>query len=80
MYQARDTKLDRADPDLKQRFEREAKTISSLNHAHICAVHDIGTQQPSTHPVSACPSRVLASPSGTDTLWKGESRGRVKAA
>ena len=54
--QARDTRLDRtvaikvlpehvaADPDLKQRFEREAKTISSLNHPHICTLHDIGTQ------------------------------------
>ena len=47
VYKARDTRLDRtvaikvlpehvaADPDLKQRFEREAKTISSLNHPHI---------------------------------------------
>ncbi len=54
VYQARDTRLDRtvaikvlpehvaADPDLKQRFEREAKTISSLNHPHICTLHDIG--------------------------------------
>ena len=25
-----------SDPDLRQRFEREAKTISSLNHPHIC--------------------------------------------
>ena len=33
-----------ADPDLKQRFEREAKTISSLNHPHICTLYDIGTQ------------------------------------
>ena len=53
---ARDTRLDRtvaitvlpehvaSDPDLKQRFEREAKTISSLNHPHICTLHDIGTQ------------------------------------
>ena len=44
VYKARDTRLDRtvaikvlpehvaADADLKQRFEREAKTISSLNH------------------------------------------------
>jgi TolB-like protein len=51
-----DTRLDRtvaikvlpehvaADPDLKQRFEREAKTISSLNHPHICTLHDIGSQ------------------------------------
>ena len=56
VYRARDTRLDRtvaikvlpehvaADPDLKQRFEREAKTISSLNHPHICTLHDIGNQ------------------------------------
>ncbi len=47
VYKARDTRLDRTvaikvlpehvatDPELKQRFEREAKTISSLNHPHI---------------------------------------------
>lgn len=56
VYKARGTRLDRtvaikvlpehvaADPDLKQRFEREAKTISSLNHPHICTLHDIGSQ------------------------------------
>ena len=56
VYKARDSRLDRivaikvlpehvaADPDLKQRFEREAKTISSLNHRHICTLHDIGEQ------------------------------------
>ena len=60
VYKARDTRLDRtvaikvlpehvaADPDLKQRFEREAKTISSLNHPHICTLYDIGSQKPST--------------------------------
>ena len=56
VYKARDTRLDRtvaikvlpahvaSDPDLKRRFEREAKTISSLNHPHICTLHDIGSQ------------------------------------
>ncbi|HJN42630.1 MAG TPA: protein kinase [Vicinamibacterales bacterium] len=56
VYKARDTRLERtvaikvlpghvaADPDLKQRFEREAKTISSLNHPHICTLDDIGNQ------------------------------------
>ena len=33
-----------SDPVRKQRFEREAKTISNLNHPHICVLHDIGHQ------------------------------------
>src|SRR5262245_40033768 len=56
VYRARDTRLERSvaikilpeqlskDPTRKQRFEREAKTISSLNHPHICTLHDIGSQ------------------------------------
>jgi serine/threonine protein kinase len=56
VYRARDTRLDRivaikvlpthlADrPDLRERFEREARTIASLNHPHICTLHDIGQQ------------------------------------
>jgi len=56
VYRARDTRLERAvaikvlspqlsnDPGRKQRFEREAKIISSLNHPHICVVHDVGHQ------------------------------------
>src|SRR5262245_3763254 len=56
VYRAKDTRLDRTvaikvlpshlseDPERKQRFEREARTISSLNHAHICALYDIGSQ------------------------------------
>ena len=54
VYRARDTRLDRsvaikvltpafaANPDLRARFEREARTISSLSHPHICAVYDVG--------------------------------------
>ena len=56
VYKARDTRLDRlvaikilpahlADlPDLRERFEREARTIAKLNHPHICTLFDIGRQ------------------------------------
>ena len=56
VYRARDTRLDRTvaikvlpshlsdDPQLKQRMEREAKAISALQHANICTLYDIGTQ------------------------------------
>jgi eukaryotic-like serine/threonine-protein kinase len=56
VYRARDTRLDRDvavkvlpahlanDAQLKQRFEREAKTVSSLNHPHICTLYDIGRE------------------------------------
>ena len=56
VYKATDTRLDRtvaikvlpehvaSDPDLKQRFEREAKTLAALSHPHICPIHDVGSQ------------------------------------
>ena len=56
VYRARDNRLGRdvaikvlpahfcSDPVRRQRFEREARTISSLNHPHICVLHDIGHQ------------------------------------
>ncbi len=56
VYRAKDTRLDRtvavkilpehlaSSPEARQRFEREARTISSLNHPNICVLHDIGSQ------------------------------------
>ena len=56
VYKATDTRLGRtvaikvlpehvaADPDLKQRFEREAKTVAALSHPNICPVFDVGSQ------------------------------------
>ncbi len=31
-------------PEVRQRFEREAKTISQFSHPHICTLHDVGSQ------------------------------------
>jgi eukaryotic-like serine/threonine-protein kinase len=54
VYKARDTRLDRivaikilpdhlaGRPELRERFDREARAISSLNHSHICTLYDVG--------------------------------------
>jgi serine/threonine protein kinase len=56
VYRARDTRLDRAvavkilperlssNPERRQRFDREARAISSLSHPHICSLYDVGQQ------------------------------------
>jgi eukaryotic-like serine/threonine-protein kinase len=56
VYRARDTRLDRTvaikilpahlsvDSATKLRFEREAKTVSGLNHPNICSLFDVGSQ------------------------------------
>jgi serine/threonine protein kinase len=57
VYRARDARLNRdvalkvlpelfaTDPELKQRFDREAKTLAALSHPHICPVFDVGHQE-----------------------------------
>jgi serine/threonine protein kinase len=42
------------DPVRKQRFEREAKTISTLNHPHICVLYDVGSQDGVDYLVMGC--------------------------
>src|ERR1700730_7061681 len=66
VYRAKDKRLDRtvaikilpahlsSDPLSKQRFEREAKTISSLNHPHICVLYDVGSQDGVDYLVMEC--------------------------
>jgi eukaryotic-like serine/threonine-protein kinase len=66
VYRARDTRLDRdvaikilpaqfsSDTVRKQRFEREAKAISSLKHPHICMLYDVGHQDGTDFLVMEC--------------------------
>ena len=56
VYKARDTRLERTvaikvlppqaaeNPEARQRFEREARAVSSLNHPYICTLYDVGRQ------------------------------------
>jgi len=88
VYRARDTRLERtvaikvlpkelsADAMRKQRFEREAKTISSLNHPNICTLHDIGSQDGTDYLVMECvegetlEKRLEKGPLPTDALLR----------
>jgi serine/threonine protein kinase/Tol biopolymer transport system component len=66
VYRARDTRLDRevavkvlsghfvSTPSLKERFEREARTVSQLSHPNICRLYDVGSQDGSDYLVMEC--------------------------
>lgn len=79
VYRARDTRLERsvaikilpahlsADPTRKLRFEREAKTVSALNHPNICSLFDVGSQDGTDFLVMEC----IEGESLADRLSKG---------
>ena len=66
VYRARDSRLERtvaikvlngalaSSPELKQRFEREARSISQLQHPHICTLYDIGRENGTDFLVMEC--------------------------
>ncbi len=61
VYKARDTRLDRivaikvlaghlaGNTAARERFEREARAVSALNHPHICTLFDVGEQEKAEH-------------------------------
>ena len=79
VYKARDPELDRtvaikilpahlsSSPELKARFEREARAVSSLNHPHICHLYDVGEQDGAAYLVM----EYLEGESLADRLRKG---------
>src|SRR5450631_125475 len=79
VYRARDTRLERtvavkvlpsgvsASPEVRQRFEREAKTISQLSHPHICALYDVGRESETEYLVM----ELLEGETLSDRLAKG---------
>jgi eukaryotic-like serine/threonine-protein kinase len=79
VYRARDTRLDRTvavkvlltqvsgDSLFRERFEREARTVSALDHPHICALYDVGRD----HGISFLVMQYLEGETLADRLTKG---------
>ena len=88
VYRARDTRLDRtvaikilpaelsASAEARQRFDREARTISCLNHPNICHLYDVGSQESTSYLVmeylegETLADRLLKGPLPLDQVWK----------
>jgi eukaryotic-like serine/threonine-protein kinase len=75
VYRTKDTRLERLvaikilpervfdKPQARERFERKACAVSSLNHAHICALYDVGQQDGNDYLVMQClEGQTLADP------------------
>jgi serine/threonine protein kinase len=86
VYKARDTRLDRTvaikvlKGGFSDRFMRKAKTIGSLNHAHICTLHDVG---PDYHTSRARPSKGRCRSqmwSGSESRFAKRSKPRIARA
>src|SRR5262245_16521426 len=88
VYRARDTRLNRdvavkmlpeifaGREQFRQRFQREAEAISSLNHPHICTLHDVGSVSPASGQASALHYLVMELLEG-ETLAERLQRGML---
>jgi eukaryotic-like serine/threonine-protein kinase len=90
VYRARDTRLDRtvavkvlsaplaADPLFRERFDREARAISALDHPNICTLYDLGTDMPpgTSEPVNFLVMQFVDG----ETLARRLERGPLKIA
>jgi len=89
VFRARDTRLDRtvaikvlapalaANPDFRERFEREARAVSALDHPNICALYDVGREQPGRGDGMAVDFLVMQFVAG-ETLATRVARGPLK--
>src|SRR5688572_893620 len=86
VYKARDTRLNRpvalkvilaavaADPDMRERFEREARAISALDHPHVCMLYDVCREVPSAggdEPLSFLVMQYLEGETLADRIARG---------
>jgi len=83
VYRARDTRLGRdvaikvlpahlsSDPSRRERFEREARAVSALNHPNICTLHDIGRQETAQGPIDYLVMELIEGETLADRVARG---------